>query len=59
MISFLEGKLLKKDENRVVVLANGIGYEVLLPSIVRETYNNKKAGEDGDQVALHIFYHQS
>ena len=59
MISFLEGKLLKKDENRVVVLANGIGYEILLPSIVRQTYNNKKAGEDGDQVALHIFYHQS
>jgi len=59
MISFLEGKLLRKDENRVVVLANGIGYEVLLPSIVRQTYNNKKAGEDGEQVALHIFYHQS
>ncbi|MCK5011090.1 MAG: Holliday junction DNA helicase RuvA [Deltaproteobacteria bacterium] len=59
MISFLEGKLLKKDENRVVVLANGIGYEILLPSTVRQTYNNKKAGEDGDQVALHIFYHQS
>jgi Holliday junction DNA helicase RuvA len=59
MISFLAGKLLKKDENRVVVLANGIGYEVLLPSVVRETYNNKKAGEDGEQVELHIFYHQS
>ena len=59
MISFLEGKLLKKDEDRVVILANGIGYEVLLPSIVRQTYNNKKAGEDGDQVELHIFYHQS
>jgi len=59
MISFLEGKLLRKDENRVVVLANGIGYEILLPSTVRQTYNNKKAGEDGDQVALHIFYHQS
>ena len=59
MISFLAGKLLKKDDNRVVVLANGIGYEVLLPSIVRETYNNKKAGEDGEQVELHIFYHQS
>ena len=59
MISFLAGKLLKKDENRVVILANGIGYEVLLPSVVRETYNNKKAGEDGEQVELHIFYHQS
>lgn len=40
-------------------MTNGIGYEVLLPSIVRQTYNNKKAGEDGDQVELHIFYHQS
>jgi Holliday junction DNA helicase RuvA len=59
MISFLEGKLFKKDEHRVVILANGIGYEVLLPAIVRQTFSAKKAGEDGDQVALHIFYHQS
>lgn len=59
MISFLEGKLLKKSEDRVVVLSNGIGYEVLLPSIVRRTYNDKKAGEEGDHVKLHIFYHQS
>jgi Holliday junction DNA helicase RuvA len=59
MISYLEGKLLKKNEDRVVILANGVGYEVLLPSIVRDTYNNKKAGEDGDQVQLHIFYHQT
>jgi len=42
-----------------VILANGIGYEVLLPAIVRQTFSAKKAGEDGDQVALHIFYHQS
>ncbi len=59
MISFLEGKLLKKNKDRVVVLSNGIGYEVLLPSIVRQTYNDKKAGEEGDHVKLHIFYHQS
>ncbi|NOQ86775.1 MAG: Holliday junction DNA helicase RuvA, partial [Deltaproteobacteria bacterium] len=59
MISFLEGKLLKKNKDRVVVLSNGIGYEVLLPSIVRRTYNDKKAGEEGDHVKLHIFYHQS
>jgi Holliday junction DNA helicase RuvA len=59
MISFLEGKLLTKGEDRVVVSVHGIGYEVLLPSIVRQTYNNKDAGEDGEQVKLHIFYHQS
>jgi Holliday junction DNA helicase RuvA len=59
MISFLEGTLLKKDEDRIVILSHGVGYEVLLPSIVRQAYNDKKAGEDGDQVKLHIFYHQS
>jgi len=59
MISFLEGTLLKKEDDRVVVLTHGVGYEVLLPSIVRQSYNDKKAGEDGEQVKLHIFYHQS
>ncbi|MDX1779394.1 MAG: OB-fold domain-containing protein, partial [Thermodesulfobacteriota bacterium] len=59
MISYLEGTLLKKSEDKVVVLTRGIGYEVLLPVIVRQTYNSKNAGEDGDFVKLHIFYHQS
>lgn len=59
MISYLEGTLLKKSEDKVVVLSQGIGYEVLLPAIVRQTYNSKNAGEDGDFIKLHIFYHQS
>lgn len=59
MISFLEGTLLIKNEDRVVILSHGIGYEVLLPFFVRQSYQDKKAGEDGDHVKLHIFYHQS
>ncbi len=59
MISFLEGILLKKEGDRVVVLTQGIGYEVLLPAIVSQTFTARRAGEEGDRVRLHIFYHQS
>ena len=59
MIRYIEGKLLKKEEDRVVVLANGVGYEVLLPAIVRQTFNAKRAGEDGETVKLYIYFHQT
>jgi Holliday junction DNA helicase RuvA len=59
MIRYLEGRLLKKEEDRVVVLANGVGYEVLLPAIVRKTFASKRAGEDGEMIKLYIYYHQT
>ncbi len=59
MISFLEGILFKKEGDKVVVLTQGVGYEVLLPSIVSQALAGKRSGEDGDRVKLHIFYHQS
>lgn len=59
MIRYIEGKLLKKEEDRIVVLAHGVGYEILLPAIVRQTFNPKRAGEDGDVVRLYIYYHQT
>lgn len=59
MIRYIEGKLLKKEEDRVVVLANGVGYEILLPAIVRKTFISKKAGEEGEVVKLYIYYHQT
>jgi len=58
MIRYIEGKLLKKEEDRIVVLANGVGYEILLPAIVRQTFSSKRAGEDGEIVGLYIYYHQ-
>lgn len=59
MIRYIEGKLFKKEEDRIVVLANGIGYEILLPAIVRQIFVSKRAGEDGDLVKLFIYYHQT
>jgi Holliday junction DNA helicase RuvA len=57
MIRYIKGLMLKKEDDRVVVLANGVGYEILLPTIVRQTYNQKKAGED--VVELYISFHQT
>lgn len=59
MIRYIEGKLLKKEDDRVVVLANGVGYEILVPSIVRRSLNGAKAGGEGEMVRLHISYQQS
>jgi Holliday junction DNA helicase RuvA len=59
MIRYIEGKLLKKEEDRIVVLANGVGYEILLPAIVRKTFAPKRAGEEGEIVKLYIYYHQT
>jgi len=55
MISYIEGKLLQKEEDRVVILTNGVGYEILLPAIVRKTFNSKKAGEGGEVWRLYIY----
>ena len=57
MISYLEGKLFKKTDDRIVILTHGVGYDVLLPPMVRESFNDKHAGSDGDEVSLHIFYY--
>jgi Holliday junction DNA helicase RuvA len=59
MISYLKGKLLKREEDRIVILANGVGYEVFIPPIVRGAFNGKEVGEEGDEVTLFIsYYHQ-
>lgn len=54
MIGYLEGKLLKKEEDRILLLVNHVGYEVLLPSIVRKAIDNKGIG---DEISLYIHYH--
>ncbi len=59
MISYLDGKLLQKSDDRIVVLAGGVGYEVLLPTAVRPAFRSRRAGPDGEAVKLHISYHQT
>jgi len=56
VIGYLEGKLLKKEEDRVLLLTNHIGYEVLLPDIVMQSLQNKNVGEE---IALYIFFQQT
>jgi Holliday junction DNA helicase RuvA len=56
MIVYIEGRLLKKEEDRVMILANQLGYEVLLPAVVMDTIQNKAIG---DPVELYIYYHQT
>ena len=56
MIGYIEGKILKKEDERVLVLANQVGYEILLPAYVMETLRPRKAGEE---IALYVFYQQT
>jgi Holliday junction DNA helicase RuvA len=56
MIGYIEGRLLKIEDERILLLANQLGYEVLVPAFVRETLNAKQVG---DELALYIYYHQT
>ena len=56
MIGYIEGKLLQKKEDRILVLANQVGYEVLVPAFVMETIQQKALG---DMVSLYIYYQQT
>lgn len=56
MIGYLEGRLIKKDQDRILLLVNHIGYEILVPVIVMETLAQKDVG---DEVSLYIYYYQT
>ena len=56
MIGYLEGNLLKTEEERILLLVNHVGYEVLLPSNVMAQLSEKRTG---DTVALYIYYQQT
>jgi Holliday junction DNA helicase RuvA len=56
MIGYLEGRVLNKEEDRILLLANQVGYEVSVPSFVRATIDAK---EVGDEIALYIYFHQT
>ncbi|MDY6833038.1 MAG: Holliday junction branch migration protein RuvA [Thermodesulfobacteriota bacterium] len=56
MIGYLEGTLLKKKEDRILLLAGPVGYEVLLPAVVMASLQGK--GE-GDRLFFHIYHYQT
>jgi Holliday junction DNA helicase RuvA len=56
MIGYLEGKILKIQDDRILLLANQIGFEVLVPTIVMDSLQSKKVG---DAISLYIYFHQT
>ncbi len=56
MIGYLEGKIIKYDENGILLVAGSVGYEIILPSVV---YRKIKTKDTEDQVSLYIYFHQT
>ena len=56
MIGYIEGKLLKKEDDRILLLVNQVGYEILLPAFVMETVRSK---EIGVELSFYIYYQQT
>lgn len=56
MIGYLEGRLLKKEGDRILLLANQVGYEILLPVVVMESISSM---QEGDEISFYIFYYQT
>ena len=56
MIGYLEGRLLKIEEERILLLVNHVGYEVICPVFVRQTLEDKQVG---DEAAFYIYYHMT
>lgn len=59
MIASVRGRLRRKLEDRVVVEAAGVGYEVFVPPVAQKALIDARAGEGdaGDEVSLEIHYH--
>jgi len=57
MIRYLTGTVIKTEENKIVLLAGGVGYEVLLPEIVR--CHLMQTDCLNKTVELFISYHQT
>ena len=56
MIGYLEGSILKIEQDRILLLANQVGYEVLCPRVVMNRIESKSVG---DEIALFIYYQQT
>jgi Holliday junction DNA helicase RuvA len=59
MIASVRGRLRRMFEDRVVVEAGGVGYEVFIPPVVQRALADAKAaeGEGADEVSLLVHYH--
>ncbi|MFP4475206.1 MAG: Holliday junction branch migration protein RuvA [Desulfatibacillaceae bacterium] len=54
MIGYLEGVLFRKRSDRILLLANQVGYEILLPQVVYQ-----RLPDEGADLGLFIYHHQT
>ncbi|WP_286817759.1 Holliday junction branch migration protein RuvA [Desulfobacter sp. UBA2225] len=55
MIAYLEGKILRKEADGIILLVGHIGYEVLLDTITLSICMEKSQADE--TIALYIYYH--
>jgi len=55
MIAYLEGKILSKEADGIILLAGHIGYEILLDTITLSMCMEKS--QANETIALYIYYH--
>lgn len=58
MISYLEGKLIEISDDRITLLVNGIGYEILIPAYVMNEIK-RDAKNENKELKLYISYNQT
>jgi Holliday junction DNA helicase RuvA len=56
MIGYIEGTLMRRDEDHILLLANHIGYEILLPAVVMRSLRGTRVG---DTISLYIYHQQT
>jgi len=56
VIGYLQGKILKKEDDRLLLLVGQIGYEILVPAVVMDALADRHVGDD---LALHIYHQQT
>jgi Holliday junction DNA helicase RuvA len=59
MIALIRGRIRRKHDDRVVIEAAGVGYEVVLPPVVQQSLSSAIAsdGDGATEVTLEIHYH--
>ena len=56
MIGYIEGRLMKREEDRILLLCRQVGYEILLPAVVMKALVGKQPGDD---LSLYVYYQQT
>lgn len=58
MISYLKGNVrLNRSDDRITLIVNGIGYDILIPSYVMKGIKGTRT--DGDEMELYVSYNQT